>query len=294
MAVLRKLALRGLKRQILPYIQAPMKASCLWMSRDNDVEDRQLANASSFGRRAGLIAAALPVLSMPVAFAQGAEAAAGTAVTTAAGYTLAAPVVTFLQTAGPAAFFFLQLSGSAAVRQIIKDKSTGDMSLLPFISLFTNCVVWSWYGHLIDDSTVFLPNFSGVGFGLVYTAVYLRYATRSQLPMLLGSGALVSSVSAAAMMLPADQVAPYIGYLGNAVAVVLMTSPLAVMKTVLEQKSTKAMPFPQSLATFCSATCWAGYGILVAGDPLIWFPNVLGTVAATVQLGLFARFGIAK
>jgi hypothetical protein len=29
-------------------------------------------------------------------------------------------------------------------------------------------------------------------------------------------------------------------------------------------------------------------------DPLIYVPNLLGVLAATVQLSLFARFGIGK
>jgi hypothetical protein len=47
-------------------------------------------------------------------------------------------------------------------------------------------------------------------------------------------------------------------------------------------------------ATFCNASAWASYGIFVAGDPIIWGPNVLGLGAACVQLGLFAKYGIHK
>ena len=101
------------------------------------------------------------------------------------------------------------------VRQIVKEKTVGDLPLLPFISLFTNCVIWSWYGYLIDDATVMTPNLSGMCFGALYTGVYLKYATKSQAPLVLGSMALVGSVSAAALMLPVEQVTPAIGYLGN-------------------------------------------------------------------------------
>lgn len=47
-------------------------------------------------------------------------------------------------------------------------------------------------------------------------------------------------------------------------------------------------------ATFLNALSWASYGLLVAGDPIIWAPNVLGLAAATVQLGLIAKYGIYK
>jgi hypothetical protein len=66
---------------------------------------------SSLGSRLGYIAAALPALSLPVAFAQGADAAATGVITTAAGYTMGTTALSFLQTAGPLAFFSLQLAG---------------------------------------------------------------------------------------------------------------------------------------------------------------------------------------
>ena len=87
----------------------------------------------------------------------------------------------------------------------------------------------------------------------------------------------------------------------------MMSSPLATMATVIKEKSTAAMPFVMSLvrpppirrpsslqATFLSASSWGAYGLLVAQDPYIYAPNILGVLAATVQLGLFAKYGIHK
>ena len=47
-------------------------------------------------------------------------------------------------------------------------------------------------------------------------------------------------------------------------------------------------------ATFLSASTWGAYGLLVAQDPYIYAPNILGVLAATVQLSLFAKYGIHK
>lgn len=133
------------------------------------------------------------------------------------------------------------------VQQIIRDKSTGNLSLLPFASLFTNCVIWSWYGYLLNDSTVLLPNFTGMLCGAAYTAIYLRYSSSRQLPMLLGSAAIAGGVSFAALTMPTATVVPYVGYLGDVLAVILMASPLATIGTVLKEKSTRSMPFATSL-----------------------------------------------
>lgn len=121
------------------------------------------------------------------------------------------------------------------------------MSMLPFASLVTNCAIWTWYGVLLQDSTVMLPNASGLLVGLACSGIFLKYTTKSQLPMVAGSGLIVASVSAAALTMPAAEVLPYIGYLGDVLAVILMASPLATMSTVLKERSTRSMPFGISL-----------------------------------------------
>ena len=40
------------------------------------------------------------------------------------------------------------------------------MSILPFLSLFTNCIVWTTYGLLANDMTVIAPNATGILTGM--------------------------------------------------------------------------------------------------------------------------------
>jgi hypothetical protein len=47
-------------------------------------------------------------------------------------------------------------------------------------------------------------------------------------------------------------------------------------------------------ATFVNATMWTGYGTLVAFDPYIYVPNMLGLAASIIQLSMFAKYGIHK
>ena len=46
--------------------------------------------------------------------------------------------------------------------KIWSDKSVGSFSVFPFLSLLTNCVIWSFYGYLRSDNTVLIPNAIGV------------------------------------------------------------------------------------------------------------------------------------
>eukprot|EP00055_Hartaetosiga_balthica_P003580 m.8304 g.8304 ORF g.8304 m.8304 type:complete len:303 (+) comp3078_c0_seq1:225-1133(+) len=219
---------------------------------------------------------------------------AASTITTAAGFTIPTALLSFLQVAGPAFFLGLQVSGASTSRQIVKEKSVGALSILPSLSLFTNCCIWSWYGFLVDDLPVMLPNLSGIAFGAIYTAVYLKYTDKVPVSMLVGSGAIISAISATALLGNTETVVPYIGLVGDVLAVILMASPLATIKTVIKEKSTRALPFAISFATLLNASSWTMYGSLVMGDPLIWVPNALGLGAALVQMSLFMKYGIYK
>ncbi len=63
---------------------------------------------------------------------------------------------------------------------------------------------------------------------------------------------------------------------------VLFAAPVPVLPRVFRPWS----------ATLMNAISWTGYGLLVANDPIVWGPNALGLVAACVQMGLFAKYGI--
>lgn len=199
----------------------------------------------------------------------------------------------FLSVFPPLCFGFLQVSGLKTVREIQAKKSVGELSPLPFVSLATNCVVWTLYGFLRSDMTIMLPNISGLLFGLYYTYQYRKYAQGGSINTFLGgAAAIVGGVAAMGALLPAADAAHYIGLTGCTLAVILMASPLATLKTVIQTRNTSAMPFATSLATFMNASSWTGYGLLVANDAMVWGPNAIGLVAACVQLGLFAKYGI--
>lgn len=82
---------------------------------------------------------------------------------------------TFLSISGPFFFGLLQLSGLSQVREIKANKSTGSMSVLPFLSLVVNGEVWCLYGLLLRDVTIYFPNATCVLLGLYYTYVFDTY-----------------------------------------------------------------------------------------------------------------------
>lgn len=160
--------------------------------------------------------------------------------------------------------------------------------------MYTNCTVWTLFGILNADMTVALANGAGLVQGLYYTSIYHRYTTASLTKDYIFTGTICVGALGCAIMLPTATASSVLGIGGSVAAVVLMSSPLAVIKTVLKNKDTSAMPFLTTIATFGNASLWTSYGALVVHVPVIWVPNGLGLLAACVQLSLFARFGISS
>merc|ERR1719336_1047917 len=63
-----------------------------------------------------------------------------------------------------------------------------------------------------------------------------------------------------------------LGLIGSLSAILLMASPLAVMKAVVRDQTSIYLPIPTVVTTFINALTWLLYGIVV-GDAFIWFPN---------------------
>ena len=209
-------------------------------------------------------------------------------ITTTSTMRLAEPIVRGLKVAGPA--FFLGMQGSAVKTswQIVVDKSVGSLSPLPFVSLLTNCVIWSYYGLLKADPTVLVPNGIGILSGLACVVFYHRFAEKKPVELYAGAAAII----AFSTMLAARGNYQLLGSLGCALAVVLTGSPLVTLASVFKTKSTASLPVLVSLSAFLNSASWSLYGLLVAGDPMIYGPNLVGFALASVQMSLYVIFGL--
>merc|ERR1712154_627686 len=154
------------------------------------------------------------------------------------------------------------------------------------------CAIWSLYGVLQQDQTIMVANMAGVMGGAAYTALFARYTHQSMMKYYAGSGALLAAFLSSpvwAESVGTDAVT-VLGTFGMSTAVILMASPLAVVGTVIKNKSTAALPFPVSLAMTLNGLCWGSYGWFVTDDMYVWLPNVLGCTAGLIQLSLFAIY----
>jgi uncharacterized protein with PQ loop repeat len=87
-------------------------------------------------------------------------------------------------------------------------------------------------------------------------------------------GAIGAGVVAVAATLPIETAQVVIGVTGDVICVAMFSGPLAAIKSVIEEKSTKSLPFAFTCATFVNCSLWSVYGICVLSDPYVWIPNV--------------------
>ena len=84
----------------------------------------------------------------------------------------------------------------------------------------------------------------------------------------------------------------FLGLVGVCLSVILMGSPLATLHTVIKERSTNSLPFLTSATTFLNALSWTLYGVIEVNDPILYIPNIIGLLLATVQLCLFVVYGM--
>lgn len=195
-----------------------------------------------------------------------------------------------LPVAGPLFFLALQVSSIQTALKIISQRSTGKLSHVPFVSLLINSFIWTLYGWMRKDLTVFLPNGTGI-----FAATFCIWAfhTNAEVKPWSIYGIIASSLIAGVLLTSAGQV-EVIGLIGCVLSVLLSGSPLAVIKTVIKDRSTAALPFGTSFITWINNFSWSCYGYFVAKDHLIYGPSALGFLLSSIQMALFLRYGISS
>lgn len=187
------------------------------------------------------------------------------------------------------AYFAVQISGIPTIRQIIRDKSTKKESPLMFIMLVNNGFVWSCYGILNDDTVILVSNASGVILGIIYCAIFYQYCPnkdkQGMVKLVQASFGVITLLFFFAFFSDPQFAMNTLGLLGCLSAILLNSSPLAVMKMVIRDQTSIYLPIPTVITTFINALSWLLYGIIVK-DPYVWFPNGISLLSAIVQVGL--------
>lgn len=210
----------------------------------------------------------------------------------------------WVKTAGvlaPIVSVLLSISPLPTILTIIKNKSVGQLPLLPYSSLVANCFIWFCYGILKQEAKVWSCNGFSVAIGLYYFASFSKFSpAKSQtLPGSLLQHinviafTIIASLAVAASM-PRTKAASILGSAAVGVCIALYASPLAALKTVYRSKSAESIPLPFAIVTTLNCILWLIVGIFDMNDIKIWFPCVPGLGCGLLQIALKLIYGDGK
>jgi hypothetical protein len=195
------------------------------------------------------------------------------------------------------------LQGSP-LRSVLEIRRAGDVMRYdgyPYFTVLAGALQWCIYGStsaifLNDPSfwTMVFANGPGIFLGIFYIFVFKRHCPKDDVRspaldnyLMIGLGIVLAEIAAFVIF---DKVAiTWFGVLGAIGSAQIALSPFKTLPEVLKTKSTKSWPFDLCLWSFIQSTATGGFGFAIA-DPSIWVPNVIGVIAAGIQLTLVAMF----
>jgi len=179
------------------------------------------------------------------------------------------------------------------VKQIKTERTTGDLSPIPYFSMIINGFLWAFYGFLVENFNILLINIFGLCCALYYFKVFSDFTLEQKtVRILLGVGTvfLGSVIIYVEVIVPGEIGRNHLGLIASGICIIMFGSPLSTMLTVIEKKSTESMHFGLSVCgTICSFS-WFSYGYFMLDDAYVWFPNFAGLILSCLQLLLFSIY----
>lgn len=173
---------------------------------------------------------------------------------------------------------------------VVRNRTVGNLSVLPTIGTWANTSAWVVYALLIKDNAILIVNAIGAGIALIYLGVFLLYSpsisrTALHLAGVLAASAVVYSSIALPTSTPIADKVLAMGSVAVACNVVMYAAPLAQLHIALSTFDPAAIPTLLVLVGTMTSLLWGGYGLLLS--PPNWFvagPNVAGIALGIIQL----------
>lgn len=196
---------------------------------------------------------------------------------------------------GSAFALFMYGAPICTFRKVMVNKTSGEMSGLPYAIGLFNCLVYAWYGSPLisngwDNALVLAINSIGLLLQCCFCTIYLLFALpkskRIMGTMVVGVLLAFISLVTVSMWGLNAQKQMVVGSTGMVASIILYASPLSNIRTVVRTKSVECMSFNFSLFAFLGSVLWLVYGAL-SKDILIMAPNFLGMPLASIQMIIY-------
>lgn len=205
------------------------------------------------------------------------------------------PMVSLSSQLAPMAAIVVFMAPLPTIQNIRRDKTVGNLPLLPYTSMISSSFLWMVYGLLLSNAQLVVPNFVGFLLGLYYVTSFIPYAPSSA-PTLPGSVKLhVQVVATMGFLTILLAVSPLpitiVGNLGVVVCMIMFASPLAALQTVVRTRSAAAIPLPFTVASTTNCFLWSVSGWFDLKDPNVYVPNLVALAFSLLQIVLKLYYG---
>ncbi|XP_031555159.1 sugar transporter SWEET1-like [Actinia tenebrosa] len=186
----------------------------------------------------------------------------------------------------------LLLTGAQTCLRIIRNGSTGEVALFPFLACCLSSVLWTKYGLLQEDFPITLISCAGMISQSIYILIYYtnvnaRDKKNISVKLLLAFLTVTSILSYIKYYVEDVETASmHLGFVCSGFSVAVYGSPLVSLATVIRKKSTECLTFSLCIANFIVSLQWLMYGQIVQ-DNFIKIPNGVGVLLSTIQVSLF-------
>ncbi|KAG3027414.1 hypothetical protein PC121_g11881 [Phytophthora cactorum] len=171
-----------------------------------------------------------------------------------------------------------------------KQSSTGDMSVMPPVMLFTNCFTSSFYSYVIEDiAPLFVTSVLGVVVGGVLTCLFYCWASNKtesvQVIIVAVFVCVVMTIYGALAVTGVtgqshSSVSTTLGFITIAATIVLYASPMATVIRVLQTKTASSMPYTMGVVNVLNSLGWILNSSLV-DNMFMLAPNIGGIILGT-------------
>ncbi|ETP23906.1 hypothetical protein F441_03036 [Phytophthora nicotianae CJ01A1] len=178
-------------------------------------------------------------------------------------------------------------------RRMYKNKSTGEMSVMPCLLLFTNCYAVMFYALAIDNIVpLFAISILGIVTGVFFNYFFYQWAVDKRFVVCAFIGSftvcvLVTVYSVLALHGCTGQsqasVGTTLGFITIGTTIGLYVSPMATIAKVIRTKTASSMPFTMGVVNVFNSFCWGTYAVLI-DNMFILGPNTVGFILGCIQL----------
>jgi len=174
--------------------------------------------------------------------------------------------------------------------EIVRRKSTHEISAFPFLMGFLGGSFWLRYGFMRADLTMISVNVVGVVLMFIYLICYTCY-TENKASIITKITIVVGIICSMLVLVEiyGIQIVDPLGFVCMTFNILNFGAPLAGVSVVFKKKCCDALPLPLCTANLLVSAQWCLYGIMVT-DKYIIIPNGAGVVLALLQISLFFVF----